>query len=201
MVTVYTGVDMTGKVLLSALVGTLVLMVWGMLFWMVLPFGGQVIRSVQGEDAIIRVLDEHIQETGVYLVPLAGSKDEATMDRFIEKHKQGPLAQISFRKEGVDATSPMVFLTGAIHYFVSMLFLCGIMMIALPRLMTYRARVFFVFLVGGFAAFFSHLTEPIWLHSPLKYAVYNMDFHILGWLFVGFAIAAILKPGVATETH
>jgi hypothetical protein len=189
---------MTARVLLSAVVGTAVLIVWGMIFWMVLPFGNQVIRTAEAEDEIIAMLDSHLTETGVYFMPLVDSYDPSTIGDFMEKHKRGPLAQIAFRKEGVDAMSPMIFIKGALHYFVSVLFLCGILLVALPRLTTYRGRVFFVFLVGVFAAFFSHLTEPIWLHSPLRYALYNMDFHILGWLFVGLAVAAIIRPDVAS---
>jgi len=190
---------MIRRILLASLVGTGVLMVWGMLFWTVMPFSQDMMRAVESEDAILEILDLHLPESGVYFMPLVEMYDEATQDRFVKKHKRGPLARISFRKEGVDAQSPIVFMTGFVHFFVSVLFVCGIMVVALPRLVTYRSRVFFVFLVGAFAAFFTHLSDVVWMYTPLRYAIYYIDFHVLGWLFVGLAIAAIIKPVVATR--
>lgn len=182
------------KILLASLVGALVLMVWGLVFWTVLPVGQNMLGVIEAEDAVIDVLDRNIGATGVYFVPLAGMDDESGQQAFLEKHKRGPLARITFRKEGVDAQSPMVFVKGFLHFFVSVLLLVGIMGKALFRLVTYWSRVTFTLLLGIFAAFFSHLGDPIWFHAPLKYAIYFMDYHIIGWILVGLAISPIIKP-------
>jgi hypothetical protein len=190
------GQEMIARLLVGSLVGAVVLMVWGALFWTVMPFTRDAMRAVEAEDAILDILDQHITETGVYFMPLVDMYDKSKQDAFFEKHERGPLARISFRKEGVDARSPMVFIKGFLHFFVSVLFLAGLMISAFPRLATYRSRVVFIFFVGLFAAFFTHLSDVVWMHAPLRYAIYYMDFHILGWLLVGLVISPIVKPAL-----
>ncbi|MDH3215313.1 MAG: hypothetical protein OEN01_03360 [Candidatus Krumholzibacteria bacterium] len=190
---------MIGRTLLASVVGAVVLMAWGFVFWTMTPLGQNLIHTIDTEDAVIEVLDQNISESGVYFVPSTGMRDKSGQEAFVEKHRRGPLARISFRKEGADAQSPVVFIKGFVHSFLSVLLLVGIMIHALPRLASYRSRVVFVLLVGVFAGFFTHLSDPIWFHSPLQHSLYYMDFHILGWLFVGLALAPIIKPASAAK--
>lgn len=183
------------RMLVGAFVGAVVFMIWGAVFWALTPLGKNMTKPIEYEDAVLSVLDQSIDATGVYFVPLKGMHEEgSSRETFLEKHKKGPVARISFRKEGVDPQGPAVFIKGFVHLFASVLLLMLIMRSAVPHLAGFGARLGFVATAGLFAAFFTHLSDSIWFHAPFGYAVGYAAFHVVGWLLVGLALSPIIKP-------
>ncbi len=79
----------------GALAGGLVLFVWGIVYWMALPWHEGVFGQFQDEDAVASVLTQNAPQPGIYVYP--GGQDEEAM----EKRARGPFAFVVFRPAGM----------------------------------------------------------------------------------------------------
>jgi hypothetical protein len=194
------------KVVGGALLAAVVLMVWGAVFWMVLPFHHFVLKPLPGGDAVVKAMKENIPETGVYLYPwcdgtcdgtASESQRAAVEERLMKQHREGPLVKVVYHKEGLDPMQPATFVNGFLHHFLSALLAGGLLTLALPSLKSYGSRVAFVFLLGVFAAVAVNLTEAIWLHQPWAYTLFYVSMYVSNWLLAGLAMALVIKPARA----
>ncbi len=87
----------------GALAGGLVLFVWGIVYWMALPWHEGVFGQFQDEDAVASVLTQNAPQPGIYVYP--GGQDEEAM----EKRAAGSLRlrRIPSCGNGVDGPAPV----------------------------------------------------------------------------------------------
>ena len=187
------------RLVLGALVSAVVLFAWGALFWVVSPLRFGVLRPLPRAEAVVSLLEQNLPHSGVYLSPFPDEErftadPKEAKEEFLKRQRQGPLVQISYRKEGVDPTNPATLALGFGHLFVSALLIGGLLMLALPALTTYLARMLFVFLAGVFAAVTVSLSPPVWFHQPWDLPLFNALYHASGWFVASFVLAAILRP-------
>jgi hypothetical protein len=186
------------RVVIAAILAAVVLMAWGMVFWAVSPLPYVVFHPLPNGDALAGTLKENIPESGVYFYPfqdpsVRGEAAEALM----AKHRQGPLVQVFYRKDGVDPLSPETYALGFANFFFSALIAGGLLLMAAVNLASYGSRAAFVFLVGLFATVSIHLATPIWFHLPWPYFLLMAAYHTVGWLLAGLVIAAVVRPAKA----
>ncbi|MBI4467258.1 MAG: hypothetical protein HY656_07520 [Acidobacteria bacterium] len=180
-----------GRMLLGALVGSIVLFAWGFLYWAVLPIADNIVLPVPNEAAVAQMLKENIPSSGVYYIPGEGAKERS--QAWVEKHKAGPIAQIFFRREGINPTDPMFYARG-FGYMLFCAFLgAWLLKTALPGLESYAARAIFVVMVGFFGAAVA-FSGAVWWYQWLPYHLLYVAFNVTAWVFAGLAMAAIVKP-------
>ena len=187
------------RLLIGAVLSSIVLFVWGYLFWVVSPLRFGVLRTIPNEEAIIDALKKNLPETGVYLSPFAEESRfkedrEAAQKELTEKHKEGPLVQIIYRKNGVDPMSPATFASGFANMLVASLLIGLLLKLALPGLASYSSRVLFVFVAGVFAAVAIDLSTPIWFHQPWDLPLFNALYHASSWFLAGLVLGAVIRP-------
>ncbi len=187
------------RLLIGSLLAAVVLFAWGAVFWGVSPLPFAVMRAVPNDEVVVEVLKKNLPASGVYLSPFPDEErygaDRAEAEKaFLERHRQGPLVQITYRKDGLDAQGPAVFAAGFVHMLVSSLLVGGLLMLALPGLGGYASRVLFVFLAGVFASVTVTLSTPIWFHHPWQFPLLNALYHATNWLLAGFVLGAVIRP-------
>ena len=183
---------MLGRALLAALLGAIVLMIWGAVFWTALPLSQRVMDGATDEAALAAAIGDTLPESGVYLIPwMEEGTDQAG---WVQRHRRGPIVQVFYRAEGAEPMAPTVFLAGFVNMFTASLIAVGILSLGLPLWPGYGQRVLVVFLLGLFAAVAVDLSAPIWMYHPWDYATFQTLYHASSWLLAGLAIAAILKP-------
>jgi hypothetical protein len=184
------------RVVGGAVLAAVVLMAWGFVFWLFLPFGKAVLQKLPGEEVVVKTLKENIPRTGVYTYPSRENTSSSVeaQDAIMKQHLAGPIVEIIYRKEGLDPLSPSTYGWGFAHFFVSGLLAGLLLALALPRLKSYVARVLFIFLLGAFAAFFVDLSAGIWMHHPWELPLLWAAYHGSSWLLAGLAMAAVIKP-------
>lgn len=190
---------MLGRALFASLLGAIVLMIWGMVYWVVLPFGFHVMHGADDEARLTAALEATLPASGVYQVPWLeeagpGEASDAALEAFTERHRRGPIAQIFYTAEGREPMAPGVFAAGFLNFFTSSLIAVGILTLGLPVWPRFGQRVLVVFLLGLFAAVTVELANPIWMYHAWDYAAFRALQHVSGWLLAGLAIAAVLKP-------
>jgi len=187
------------RLLIGAVLSSIVLFVWGFAFWVISPLRFGVLRTIPNEEAVIDALKKNLPETGVYLSPFAEESRfkedrEAAQKELAEKHKEGPLVQIIYRKNGIDPMSPVTFAAGFANMLVASLLIGLLLKLALPGLASYSSRVLFVFVAGVFAAVTIDLSTPIWFHQPWGLPLFNALYHASGWFLAGLVLGAVIRP-------
>src|SRR5436305_10259303 len=99
------------RLLVGAVLASLVLFGWGFLFWVTSPLRYTVLKTIPNDEKVVSVLQENLRESGVYLSPFEDesrfNEDRKTAEKeLLEKHRKGPLVEVIYRKDGVDPMSP-----------------------------------------------------------------------------------------------
>lgn len=181
------------RVLFGAVIASVVIFFWGWAYWELIPKNINLPQQVdpwtsfpaENEEAIVSTLKNSLSQDGVYMYPPVDYSDESK-----EKHSLGPLVQLRYAAGGVDM--PTTMRNGFAHMAVSAL-LCAILLAIAEPLCCYSLRVFFVFLVGVFAAVWVDGGLPIWWNYPWNYALYFGIYHASAWLLAGIVLGAVVK--------
>jgi hypothetical protein len=182
------------RLLIGAFLAAITMFVWRWVFWAALAVQLGVMREVPPD--VEKLLEAHETETGEYLYPMPPGlgASEGDTKAFTEKHKTGPLLELSYRNEGSNPMDPLYFTLGFVH-FVALGIIAGFLLImALKSLPNYLGRVGFVFLLGIFASAAIDVAAVIWFHHPWRYATMLAIYHASNWLFAGLVLGAIIRP-------
>src|SRR5262245_22857382 len=114
------------RLVVGALLASAALMFWGFVIWTVSPVPFVLYKSLPNGDAVVKTLKEGHAESGVYLSPWPSEPPSASDREEVDKklnqqHKEGPLVQLIYRKDGNDPMAPEMFAAGFAHFFVSCL--------------------------------------------------------------------------------
>jgi hypothetical protein len=187
------------RVIVAAVLGTIVMFAFGGWFWLMSPYPGMMIVAPKDEDALVEQLKKSCPESGAYYFPFAdqetmANKESEAGKAFQRKHEAGPLGQVVIQYQGVKMMDPMVMGQGVGHYFVSAILMGLLLKLALPGLGGYVPRVAFVTIAGVFASVSNTLAQPVWLHHPWKTPLYFAAFYAVSWLLAGIVMAIVIRP-------
>lgn len=185
------------RVIVAAVLGAIIIVVWGMLSWTVIGWHDTSGGAATDEAPLVEAMRATLPEDGVYWLPYwpEGEAAEApgAMDAYHDRHREGPLAMIVYHPEGREPMPPMLFARGALISFGGAL-IASILLAVAGSLRTYIGRVAFVGMLGLFTAFAADLTYWNWMFMPTDYSLVNAADHVIGWSLAGLVIAALVKP-------
>jgi len=189
------------RLVVGAVLSAVVLFGWGAVYWMALPFGQHMFGRLPDEAAVADALARQDVESGTYIVPYCDCQtmrsDPEVKAAMEKRHREGPLMQIIYRKEGIDVMNPKVFALGFGQLLASSLLVAFLLALAAPSLPGFPTRVLFVVLLGAFASLSVTLADPIWYHHPWKFALMKAGFQVAGWLPAGAVLGAVIRPRAA----
>ena len=180
---------------LGSLLGAIVMFVWGFIYWgtgAVDPFSH---ASGEGEAAVATALASSLPGAGVYFVP---DMANGTVDEWVERHKAGPIAMVSFQSAGADPQSPTTMLAGFVHMLVTVGVLGAALLLA--GLSGFADRFRLAAVIGVAATVFANLGDPIWFHAPWGFHLTVAIYDIVAWLVAGAVLAYFIKPRAAAST-
>lgn len=185
------------QIIIAALAGAVVYFLWQMLTWMVIPIHGPTVAALPDEEMIRDALVEQGIESGVYIIPY-GNDDEDMMDpesEFVKRHKAGPVFAIFYHKGGLEPMSGAVLGLGFLTDFLGAAIAASMLCCAVGgTCRSYAQRVGFVTGFGVFLALMGHVAYYNWMHFDGFYTAMFVVDVVVGWLFVGLVVAAIIKP-------
>lgn len=190
------------RVLFGAFTAAVVLMVWGMLFWVVSGIPKNFISEPPGGDKIGALLKEHAPEgSGVYYHPNfpTDMNDADALATHAQQHKSGPLFHLFYQSQGTDPTSPAIYAQGFAHFFLQAVAAALLLSISGAVLKTFGARYRFVVLIGLILAV-ATLGDAIWFYHPWNYRLMIAGFVIVGWLLAGIALAFVVKHPARSDS-
>ncbi len=198
------------KILLAALLGSLLCVLWTATSWLVLPWHDSVLRDFHDESDVATALRENAsdqlkrrgEQSGVFLLPRTALLGAPTPPPPTETET---LKATSTRKPVDNAMYAfVVFRPGAFHLNVVMALVwtfarslaacCVIaLMLSWTMRLDYLQRVVFCALGGVFSGLVADAPLMTWLQMPLRYSITNFADHLCEWTLAGLVIAAMVE--------
>jgi len=185
--------------LVAAVLGGIVVWMWGAVFHMLTPLGvADMKNEVAGENAVMSAMkSEFTQGDGIYLLPsmdLGDHGDEVRIKAWAEKAKTGPYAFVIYRGDGLPG-DPAAMGPQILHQLLTSTiaaFLLAVVLGAVPG--SYSKRVSVATLFGVFAWLVVAVPQFTWYYFPRNFAMVGVLEHGVGWLLAGLIIAKLVKP-------
>jgi hypothetical protein len=188
------------RLVVGAALAAVVLFAWQIVFWDYSGLPYRFLRPLPDEADTAQALRNADLESGTYVIPFPApdavrGTDPQRQAAYNRDRVRGPIAEIIYRKQGVDPTDAQRYVAGFCQCLAAAL-LAGILLIlAQPGLRRYLPRVVFVLLVGVFASVAVGLQGPVWFHHPWPAVLYEAGAQAVGWLAAGLLLAAVVRPG------
>ena len=185
------------RVLVAALIGGIVMFIWGAAAHMALGLGSVGIRQPAGEDVVLGSLHQGLgTKAGVYILPSvdpARLSDPAVTKAYSEKAKVSPYAWVVYLPQGEDMMQmgPQLGRQWASDT-LSALALAFVMSLASFGL---HKRLAIAAAVAAFAWLSSMVPYWNWYRFPLDFTLAALVEQLFGWLLAGAAIAWWLGRG------
>ena len=178
------------KIVIAALVGGLIVFVWGALAHMLTPLGTMGISNLPNEDTVLASLRANVPASGMYWFP--GERPD--QKEWEAKMKEGPSGLLIYTAGGGPMLDPKQLISELLtNIFAAFIAATIIALIAAP----YSKRVSVIALMGVFGWASVLLSYWIWYHFPTAYILGELIMEVVGWGLAGLAIAKIVPPRVA----
>lgn len=192
------------KTLLAALVGGLILFVWSIFAWIILPLHTPTMHTLANEDQVINAL-RSVGAKGVYEFPgmppetpaMSKQAIEAAEKAWEQKYEQGPRGMIIFDPLGGNIMMLSQFIVGILLDIVAAFLAAWILARSTAAASPFIARVAFIGILGIFISVVTHLSNLNWMGYPLDFTSAMIADTIVAWVLAGIGIAVIIKPPVA----
>lgn len=188
---------MDKRIIRCAIFGGLIVFVWGMLSWMVLPWHQKSLHQFKDEQKVYEVIAENAPVSGIYILP--NTYAHADGMSYLEINKQmveqkermtkGPIIFASVYLEGIEAMNIKCLVVSLLIQIIG----AGMItwMLLQTKLTTYRKRVVFVTSVGLLVGILGLL--PPWNSFGFStyYTLALMVDLVVGWFLAGLAIGKL----------
>lgn len=165
------------KSALAAVLGGLVLFLWGFVSWAILPWHESVAHKFSDEAAVAQALKANAPEQGVYYLPFAE-----------EDHKPGETAAfVNVLPQGFDMDMGKLMGIGLLTQIISAFLV--VVLLRQTRGLNYLGKVMFIALVGLIIGFVSHAPYWNWFGFSTPYVIVMIVDTFIGWTLAGLGIA------------
>jgi hypothetical protein len=181
----------------AAVLGCVVLFIWGALSHMVL-FIGSGFTPLPGEDRVIQTLENVLPGQGLYFFPGKDFRHTSPEQEsvFEKKFETGPVGMIIYRPVGGKPVSPGKLTVQLVSDFITNLILAFVISLITA---SYWKRVFTASLVGCLACASVSTIYWNWYEFPTSFFLAQCADQIIGCFLAGLVIAKMVKPSLNRE--
>lgn len=196
---------MCSQLIKGGLSGAIILFIWGMVSWMVLPWHNMTMSGFKDEAAIEKIILEQAPSKGVYILPYwnckadpAMSKEEkkALMEQNCVKMMKGPFAFAVINPQGTGMSMNASMIGSFVIQLIGALLVTALLSKA--NIQNYFCRVIFTTMFGLAAGVVCFLPGWNWWGFPVNYTLISILDLVVGWFLAGLVLAAIVKNNQAT---
>jgi hypothetical protein len=182
------------KLIRGAVIGGVIVFLWCLFSWMVLPWHSKVFNSFTDEESVANAIKNNAPVSGVYLLPNTYKYDASTSTSEMEKGmmmmQNGPTMFASVQVNGMGHKTARPFIVSLIIQIIG----AGIVTwMVLQTRAIYKKRVWLVTLYGIAIGILGILPAWNWWGLSASYILSIFFDLIVGWFLAGLAIAKICK--------
>lgn len=186
------------RILIAAILGALVMFIWGFVSHVLTPLGEMGLKQLPNEQPVMAAMQENITEHGMYFFPgiqMNPKPSDEEQKAWEAKYKAGPIGIIVYSPHGNEAMSPKLL---AIEFGTTF---CAVLLAAfiVSNVRGYGKRVFCFMLIGLIGWFSISASYWNWFAFPTDHTISQLIGETVGWLLAGIFAAAIAKPRVTPE--
>ena len=181
------------RTIISAVVGAIIVFVWGFIAWPILDLWGDEVRDMPGDGAMEAYITEQIPEDGAYYYPgMPDDLESEEMDAWTERHKAGPVGMLMIQKSGTDPMAPASMLGGLLISFLAAVLISGVLAYAGSLGSSYGGRVVIGIVFALFAVASTFVMQWNWFFWPGDYVkALSLDL-LIGWILAVVVMAGIV---------
>lgn len=179
----------------GALIGGLIVFIWGLFSWMVFPWHQTTLNKFKNEEEVADAIKANAPVPGIYVLPNTFAYHDGTshkeMSKGMEMLEKGPFMFASVRPYGFGRMSFWPFF---IAFFIQLVgaYLVTWMLLQTKNL-SYGKIVIFVTVFGFSIGILGQLPDWNWWGFPYGYAAINIVDLLIGWSLAGFGIAKVVQ--------
>ena len=170
-------------ILRCGIVGGIIVFLWIMISWMVLPLHKSTMNKFVDEAEVVKTVTRYAPKDGIYVIPSMETRQVDAKDQtFVFMNI----------KRGVDfgqMAGPM--LCGVITQIVAAMLITYLLLKA--KAMKYWNRVWFITIAGILAVLLGIIPAWNWSYFPTHWVVLEAFDIIAGWFLAGIVMAKLLK--------
>jgi predicted small secreted protein len=179
----------------AAIIGGLIVFIWGMFSWMVFPWHQSCLKKFTNESDVADAIKDNAPVAGVYVLPNTFAYKEGTseheMSKGIKMMENGPFMFATVRPHGVGAMSLKPFILSLIIQIIGAFIVTW--MVMQTKGLSYKKQVGFITLFGLGVGVLSQLPDWNWWGFSGAYVLTYMADLIISWFLAGLGIAKVLK--------
>lgn len=185
------------RIAIAAIVGGIVVFVWGAVSHMLLPLGMMGLSTLPNEAPVLEALKSAIPEGGLYFYPgmdMSGDVSEEEQEAWAARLRSGPRGLLLYHPEGTEPMSPRQLVSELVSNVLAAAvaaFLASLMAAA------YGRRVLAVMLFGLFGWLSLLVSFWIWYEFPGSFIAAEGIGEVVGWFLAGLVIAKMVPPAGA----
>jgi hypothetical protein len=179
------------RIFLAAILGAIVVFVWGFVSHTVLPVGEMGMKTLPQPAPVMASL-KGLTERGVYsLPPMPTDDSHQAQAQWQAEWKAGPRAMIVYDPPGPAPGMPVML---AIEFASSLIGALIISFVSSRLVTPYLVRVIAIGALGAFAWAAIDASYWNWYRFPTAFALGELIDQVVGWTLAGIVIAAIARP-------
>ena len=173
---------MTQKLVKGAILGGIVLFVWGVINWTILPWHQMHIMKFQKEESDTNVIRENVMENGIYVLPHMTEREGQNMDGLF----MFASVCLASKHEGMGVPLVKSLILKVILAFI-------VTWLLLRTRLAYNKQVGFITVIGVVIALGAAVPPWIWAAFPIGFTLACLFEIIVGWFLAGLVIAKVTK--------
>ncbi|MFM1833226.1 MAG: hypothetical protein RLZZ461_1542 [Planctomycetota bacterium] len=189
------------RLIIAAIVGTVVVFVWGGLAWMALGIWDDSVENLRPADAVMAAISENVTESGVYVFPpepeVDDPNDDAAMtaatEAWMDRMAEGPTGVLLVHPRGVKGSMEGMFATGIAMEFAGALLMAILLSIAARAGYGVGGRVAVGAAIIGFAVLSGVIVPSNFMHHPAGWVRAMAGDLAIGWGLATVIMAMIIK--------
>ena len=188
------------RIIIATIVGAVLLFVWGMISWTVLPWHDWTMDRLPDEEKVIKVLSAMVEQDGLYMFPAMPERAQwkgPGMDAWKARHEAGPVGMLLYQAKGAEPMPPITYVRSFVLNLMMVLVAAVMLYMAAPTLTRYWERLVFVFLFGVLAAL-GFAMDLNWFGHPADWTMVMAADQLVSWLLLGVVVGAIVKRKAQT---
>ncbi len=172
----------------AVIVSAIILLAWGAVSWMVLPWHQMVANQFTNESEVAETIGANAPKPGIYYLPFSH-----------EDHKAGKTAAfVSTLPQGYPPSMKKQLLIQFAGDLISVLIV--IYLLSQTAGLGYWGRVGFVALMGAAIGFMSHFPYWNWFGFPIPYVAVIVIDSFIAWFLAGLMIARLVARNTKKVT-
>lgn len=184
---------MGSALLKGTILGAIIVFVWMMVSWMVIPWHCSSLNKFLSEDQVASVIIENTEHNGIYMLPNQCNNGDST--KKAESMQKGPIVFASVQRYGLDVYSVVPYIISFIIQLIAAFFVTYLVL--LSNIQNYWKKVWFIIIFGIAVGVLASFPNWNWWRFSLSYVgVEFLDF-VISWFLAGLVIAAVTKTKTA----